>query len=133
MQCLTNKENRPIFNSHPCITSLGGTENIIFVRPKIWEILPHEIKQLESFKEFKKVIKQWKPTYPCRLCKTYIHRLAFIQYRVSHINFWFYHHLVISSYLFHFCLRIVKTTRFCRLLRIYFWRWTWFECFYFQR
>ena len=55
----------------------SGTKSIKFLVPKIWEILPHEIKQLESLKEFKKAIKQWKPTScPSRFCKTYIHRLA---------------------------------------------------------
>ena len=55
----------------------SGTEIIKFLGPKTWEILPHEIKQLESLKEFKKAIK-WKPIlYPCRLCKTFIDRLCF--------------------------------------------------------
>ena len=74
MQCLTNKGNRQIFKSYPCIVILGGTENTKFLGPKIWEILPHEIKQLESFNEFKKAIKQWKPTScPCRLCMVYFY------------------------------------------------------------
>ena len=40
----------------------SGIESIKFLGPKTWEILPHEIKQLESLREFKKAIKQWKPT-----------------------------------------------------------------------
>ena len=54
-------------------------QSIKCLRPKIWEILRHNIKQLEKLREFKKAIKQSKPkSYPCRLCKTYIHRLGFI-------------------------------------------------------
>ena len=47
----------------------SGTESIKLLRPKIWEFLPHQIKQLHSLKKFKKTLKQWKPTCPCRLCK----------------------------------------------------------------
>ena len=62
----------------PSVDSVfSGTGNIKFLGPKIWEILPHEIKQLENLKEFKKAIRQWKPTScTCRLCKTHIHRLC---------------------------------------------------------
>ena len=57
----------------------SGTESIKFLGRKIWEVLPREIKQLESLNEFKKAIKQLKPTScPCRLCKTCIQRLGFI-------------------------------------------------------
>ena len=34
----------------------SDTGSIKFLRPKIWEILPNEIKQLERLKEFKKEI-----------------------------------------------------------------------------
>ena len=60
-----------------CVFS--ATESIKFPGPKIWEILPNKIKQLESLKEFKKAIKRRKPTScPCSLYKTYIDRLDFI-------------------------------------------------------
>ena len=36
----------------------GGTESIKLLGPKIWGFLPHQIKQLDSLKEFKKAIKQ---------------------------------------------------------------------------
>ena len=54
-------------------------------------------------------MKQYKPT-SCR-CETYIHRLGFIWYVVSHVSFWFYQHTLISTGLFHFCLRIVKNKK----------------------
>ena len=60
-------------------SAFSGTESITSLRPKILEILPHEIKQLENLQEFKKAIKQWEPTtYPCRLCTTYIHIPGFM-------------------------------------------------------
>ena len=36
----------------------GGTESIKLLGPKIWGFLPHQIKQLDSLKEFTKAIKQ---------------------------------------------------------------------------
>ena len=52
-------------------SNFSGTESIKFFRPKIGNILPQEIKQLESLKDFKNAIKQWKTTSClCRLCKT---------------------------------------------------------------
>ena len=44
----------------------SGTESIKFLGRKTWEVLPREIKQFESLKEFKKALKQLKPTScPC--------------------------------------------------------------------
>ena len=34
----------------------SGIESIKFLGPKIWEILPQEMKQLDSLKEFEKAI-----------------------------------------------------------------------------
>ena len=38
----------------------NGTENISFLGPTIWDIVP-ELKQLESVNAFKREIKKWKP------------------------------------------------------------------------
>ena len=47
--------------------------------PKIWEQIPTEIKNKESFVRFKKEIKKWKPlNCPCRICMTFIANLSFI-------------------------------------------------------
>ena len=56
-----------------------GTETIRFRGPKTWEMLPCNIKESETLQEFKTKIKQWKPKdCTCRLCKTYIHNVGFI-------------------------------------------------------
>ena len=52
---LRKETDFPIPSLHNVV---NGTENIKFLRPKIWKTLPHVIKQLENFKEFKKAIKQ---------------------------------------------------------------------------
>ena len=56
-----------------------GTETISFLGPKIWSILPNEIKESKSLIEFKSKIKKWKPNEcPCRLCKIYLGGVGFI-------------------------------------------------------
>ena len=56
-----------------------GTESITFLAPKIWEILPNEIKDSGTLQIFKSKIKRWVPVdCPCKLCKTYIPQVGFI-------------------------------------------------------
>ena len=67
------------FKTNNIRTVYYGTETISFLGPKIWSILPNEIKESESLIEFKNKIKKWKPKEcPCRLCKTYISGVGFI-------------------------------------------------------
>ena len=57
----------------------SGTESLKFLGPKIWALVPNEMKQLESLGKFRNAIKRWKRTScPCRLCKRYIHRVRFL-------------------------------------------------------
>ena len=50
-----------------------GTESISYLGPKIWEILPKKLKNIENLAHFKNEIKTWKPeNCPCRLCQVYI-------------------------------------------------------------
>ena len=47
--------------------------------PKIWNIVPQNIRKSNSLSEFKSSIKFWKSdTCPCRLCKSYIAQVGFI-------------------------------------------------------
>ena len=56
-----------------------GLESVRFRGPKTWELLPNDIKEAKSLAEFKIKIKTWKsPECTCRLCKTYIANLGFI-------------------------------------------------------
>ena len=60
--------------SKPMVKSVyHGTESISFLGPKIWDILPEKLKDIENLKHFKKEIKTWKSdNCPCRLCRVYI-------------------------------------------------------------
>ena len=56
-----------------------GSETISFLGPKIWSIIPEEIKNSSTLIEFKSKIKKWKPiNCPCRLCKIYISGVGFV-------------------------------------------------------
>ena len=67
---------RPQFQVFLVHSVFSGTESLKFLRPKIWALAPHEIKQLKSVGKFRNAIKQWKPiSSSCRLCKRYIHKI----------------------------------------------------------
>ena len=56
-----------------------GTETLAHLGRKIWSIIPSDIKEEQSLKLFTKTIKQWKPERcPCKLCKTYVRGLGYI-------------------------------------------------------
>ena len=56
-----------------------GQESVRYRGPKTWEMLPNDIKSAKTLEEFKMKIKTWKAfNCTCRLCKTYIANLGFI-------------------------------------------------------
>ena len=71
--------NKRTFKSRNIKTVRYGTDSLAYLAPKIWELVPNEIKNLESLTAFKTVIKKWKTTNcPCRLCKNYIPQVGFV-------------------------------------------------------
>ena len=47
--------------------------------PKIWEMLPSEMQECETFSEFKSKVKSWNPiNCLCKLCKTYIGGVGYV-------------------------------------------------------
>ena len=56
-----------------------GLETLRSLAPKIWNIVPDEIKKSPNLSIFKNKIKKWKPSEcPCRLCKRFVKDLGFI-------------------------------------------------------
>ena len=56
-----------------------GTKSVSYLGPKIWDLVPNEIKESESLNGFKFKIKRWVPEgYPCRICKIYLGQVGFI-------------------------------------------------------
>ena len=75
-----NLRRHPEFTSRAINTVNYGSESLSFLGPKIWEMLPVDLKNSDSLDSFKSGIKKWRPQEcPFRLCKRYIHRVGFIQ------------------------------------------------------
>ena len=50
-----------------------------FFGPKIWYIIPKEIRDSENLEHFKNKIKKWIPDKcPCHICRNYIQNVGFI-------------------------------------------------------
>ena len=66
--------------SRPMLESMyRGTKIISYLGPKIWDIPPEKLKNIDNLEHFKKEIKTWKPdNCPCRLCKVYIESVGFL-------------------------------------------------------
>ena len=60
-------------------TTNYGSETISYLGPKVWDLVPNEIKSISSLDVFERKIKAWTPTTcPCRLCKAYVENLGYI-------------------------------------------------------
>ena len=67
------KDSR-IYSSKYILTTNYGIESLRYLCPKIWEIVPEELKRIASLNTFKIKIKLWNPQhFPCKLCKLYIY------------------------------------------------------------
>ena len=53
--------SRCIFTTRSVKTVYYGTEHLSCLAPKVWELIPNNIKSLENLPKFKKAIKNWKP------------------------------------------------------------------------
>ena len=60
-------------------TTHYGIQSVKFLGPKIWCMVPQNIKKCKSLQEVKKLIKAWKlDACPCRMCKKYVANIGFI-------------------------------------------------------
>ena len=89
LELLTEKINTHDLRNKRCWETYNvrtvnyGTETIRYRGPKTWELVPTDIKESKSLTEFKYKIKKWKPQgCTCRLCKTYIYNLGFIDHEI---------------------------------------------------
>ena len=61
-------------------TVYNGTNSLRYFGPIIWNLIPKEIKYSDSLESFIGKIRQWKPSVcPCRLCKTFIPNVGFLE------------------------------------------------------
>ena len=68
-----------VFQRRNVKSSNYGTSSLAYLAPKVWEIVPSELKNLNSIELFRLRIRSWNPkNCPCKLCKTYICRVGYI-------------------------------------------------------
>ena len=67
-----------IFVTNNIKTVKYGQNSLSYLGPKIWYILPKEIRDEKNEKLFKFKIRKWKPTCPCNLCKTFIKGIGYL-------------------------------------------------------
>ena len=71
--------NNNSFKSRRVNSVWHGTESVSYLGPKIWDLVPNEIKESESLNAFKFKIKRWiLEECPCRICKIYLGQVGFI-------------------------------------------------------
>ena len=74
-----NLRRNPHFSSRNIHSVYNGSESISFLGPKIWDLVPQDIKLSETITIFKNKIKKWVPRgCPCRLCRIYLQNIGFI-------------------------------------------------------
>ena len=66
--------------SRPRVKSVyKGTESLLFLGPKIWDIFRDAYKDLHDLNSFKVALKKWRPVNcPCRICKVYNTSVGFV-------------------------------------------------------
>ena len=56
-----------------------GEKSLSYLAPKVWDLIPAEIKNLDSLNQFKNSIRTWKTeSCPCKLCAIYINQVGFL-------------------------------------------------------
>ena len=74
-----NLRKSAIFQSRRIRTQSYGLNSLAYLGPKIWQLVPEEIKRSVSLNDFKSKIKTWKTDRcPCKLCKRYVPNLGYI-------------------------------------------------------
>ena len=74
-----NLRNDPELQRRRNRTVYFGIESISSLTPRIWELIPSDIRSVNSVGIFKEKINFWTTDRcPCRLCKTYIGNVGFI-------------------------------------------------------
>ena len=75
-----NLRNNDVLVTNNVKTTAFGLHSLNHLGPKIWEIIPDNIKCSESLDTFKHKIKLWTPDKcPCTICRPDIHNLGYIE------------------------------------------------------
>ena len=57
-----------------------GLNSLSYFAPKVWDMIPLEIKNINSLQKFKTEIRKWAPeNCSCYLCRPYLQNLGFVE------------------------------------------------------
>ena len=74
-----NLRNETILKRTRYFTVHYGSESLVSLTPKIWELVSDSIREVKTLSIFKNKIKTWTTDkWPCRLCKSYVGQAGFI-------------------------------------------------------
>ena len=74
-----NLRNESVLKRNRYFTVNYGSEILVSLAPKIWELVPDSIREVKTLSIFKNKIKAWTTDKcPCQLCKNYIGQVGFI-------------------------------------------------------
>ena len=59
-------------------TSSYGIESLSFLRCKLWNNLPDDLKSTKTLASFKRQIKGWNDSCNCRLCRNFVIHVGFL-------------------------------------------------------
>ena len=80
-ECISShtRSNSRFYNLNNPKTTNYGLETLRCLGPKIWNMIPSDIKSASTLSLFKQKIHTWVPTQcPCRLCIDYIPNLGYL-------------------------------------------------------
>ena len=73
------REKSTFYNFDNTKKVYSGLETLRCLGPKVWDMIPKDVKNIDSLILFKNKIKNWIPKHcPCRLCKIYIKDIGFL-------------------------------------------------------
>ena len=73
------------FELGPIYATAYGLRSLKYFAPKIWNVVPIDIRNSGNLSEFTTKIKSWKPvTCPCNLCHTFLGQVG---YRLTKVSF----------------------------------------------
>ena len=74
-----NHRSQTDFTTGPISTVNYGLKSLRYLGPKIWNIIPPDIRKSGNIEEFTRKIKCWTPkNCPCTLCLNHIHHVGYV-------------------------------------------------------
>ena len=72
-------------------TTSFGLQSFRSLGPKIWAMIPNELKSIKSLSVFKEKLKDLTfEKCPCNICREYVDSVGYIDWKLSHRHVWYF-------------------------------------------